>query len=235
MFTDIKHSAISVKDYPQDEQPREKLMRYGAQALSDAELLAIVMRTGSKQLNVIDTSRALLTYYGGLGLLFRKNWESLRVIPGIANVKAITLEAVFELCRRIQTADFNENTIFNTPKQVADYFIPRMRDLATEQCVVVMLNTAKRLIRYKKISMGNKSTTIVDPSEVYKTALQNDAHSIVVLHNHPSGNPEPSHADVTVTNRLIAAGKMINIPLNDHLIIVNNTFVSIREEGLADF
>lgn len=222
----------SVKDMQPDEQPREKLMRYGAEALSDAELLAILLRTGTKKLNVIDTSKALLSQFDGLHNLVRKNWQSLKVIPGIAKVKAITLEASFELARRIEVAGLGEEVQITDPEIVNSYFGPKLRHLNKETFIVAFLNNKKVLTGFHKISNGGKTSTIVEPSEVMRQAVLNDANSIILIHNHPSGNNRASTADIQLTKRLIECGKIFAIPVDDHVIIAGYNFLSLRNEGV---
>ena len=214
-----------------DEQPREKMMRYGSESLSDAELIAILLRTGSGKMNVIDTARALIDHFDGINNLCRKNWQELRVIPGIAKVKAVTLEAVFELARRLQVAKLGENITLKCPEDVNNYFGPLLRDFRKEVFVVAFLNAAKVMTGYKKISVGGVTATIVDPAEVMRQAILNDAHSVIVLHNHPSGNTNPSRADLQLTHRLVESGKLLGIQVEDHVIIADHTFTSLRTNG----
>lgn len=222
----------TVKDMQPDEQPREKLMRYGADSLSDYELLAILIRTGTKKLNVIETAKALLTQFDGLHNLVRKDWKSLKVIPGIASVKAITLEAAFELARRIQVANLGEEIRITSPEDVNAYFAPKLRHLTKETFLVAFLNNAKILTGFQKISDGGKTATIVDPAEVMRQAVLNEANSIILIHNHPSGNDKASTADIQLTKRLAECGKLLSIPVDDHVIVAGYKFVSLRSEGL---
>ncbi|MCC5942676.1 MAG: DNA repair protein RadC [Balneolaceae bacterium] len=222
----------SVREMQPDEQPREKLMKYGADSLSDAELLAILLRTGTKGLNVIDTSRALLDRFGGLRNLSKKNWQSLKVIPGIAKVKAITLEAVFELSRRLQVASLGEQVQMHSPELVAAFFRPRLRDLPHEEFYVAFLNNARVLIGYKRISSGGSKATIVDVAEVMRQAILNQANSIILAHNHPSGYAKESAADIRLTKRIAESGDLLSIPVDDHIIIAGDEFISLKEKKL---
>ncbi len=222
----------TVKDMLPDEQPREKLMKYGADSLSDSELLAILIRTGTKKLNVIETSKALLTKFDGLHNLVRKDWQSLKVIPGIAKVKAITLEAAFELARRIQVANLGEEIKITSPEDVNAYFAPKLRHLTKETFIVAFLDNAKKLTGFSKISDGGKTATIVDAAEVMRQAVINEASSIILIHNHPSGHNKASTADVQLTKRIAECGKLLGIPVNDHVIIAGYNFVSLRNENL---
>ncbi len=221
-----------VRDLSADEQPRERLVRYGTDNLSDTELLAILLRTGSRDMNVIETSRELLRYFGGLHKLVRKNWRELRVIKGVADVKAITLEAAFELSRRLQSRSNGQPIIFRTPEDVASHFGPRLRDLQTEQFMVVFMNAAKAVTGHHVISKGGKTATIVDPAEVMRQAIMNEANSIIIVHNHPSGTRRASRADISITKKLIQAGHMLDIFVDDHIIIAGYEFLSMKSEGL---
>lgn len=222
----------TVKEMRPDDQPREKLSSYGGESLTDAELLAILLRTGSTKLNVIQMSQALLDHFGGLRNLARKNWQELKVIPGIARVKALTLEAVFELSRRIQVAELGNKVQITSPGQAFAYFGPKLRDLTKEVFLVAFLNNAKIVTGYKKISSGGATATIVDPAEVMRQAVMNTANSILILHNHPSGQATESKADVQLTKRIVESGKLLGIPVDDHIIIAGNKYVSFKGKGL---
>lgn len=222
----------SVKDMLPDEQPREKLMRYGADALSDSELLAILLRTGTKKLNVIETAKALLKHFNGLHTLVRKDWQSLKVIPGIAEVKAITLEAAFELARRMQVAALGEEIKITSPEDVNAYFAPKLRHLTKETFLVGFLDNTKKLTDFGKVSSGGKTATIVDTAEVMRQAVLNEANSIILIHNHPSGNKKASTADIQLTKRIAECGKLFGIPVEDHVIIAGHDFISLRNDNL---
>lgn len=222
----------TVKEMRPDEQPREKLMSYGGESLSDAELLAILLRTGSQSMNVIQTSQAMLDHFGGLRNLSRKNWQELKVIPGIAKVKALTLEAVFELSRRIQVSGLGDRIQIAGPEDAVAYFAPKLRDLSKEVFIVAFLNNAKVVMGYKKISSGGSTATIVEPAEVMRQAVMNEANSILLLHNHPSGQNNASKADIQLTKRVVEAGKLLGIPVDDHLIIAGDKYTSFQEKGL---
>lgn len=221
----------SVRDLAEEEQPRIRLERYGSESLTEAELLAILLRTGSGQMNVLDTARRLLEHFHGLRNLSRKDWHELRVIPGIARVKALTLEASFELSRRLAMPGTGDKIEMKSPEAVNTYFGPMLRDYRNETFVIAFLNAAKVMIGYRKISNGGPTATIVEPAEVMRQAIMNDAHSIIVLHNHPSGNKKESRADIQLTKRLIRAGKLIGINVEDHVIIAGHDFISLRAKG----
>lgn len=224
----------TVKEMRPDEQPREKLTKYGGESLSDAELLAILLRTGSREMNVIQMSQALLDHFDGLRNVARKGWQDMKVIPGIAKVKALTLEAVFELSRRIQVASLGDQLQITSPQEAVAYFGPKLRDLTKEAFIVAFLNNAKYLTGYQKISSGGSTATIVDPAEVMRQAILNEAQSILLVHNHPSGNRSESKADVRLTERIVESGKLLGIPVNDHIIIAGDSYTSFRAKGLID-
>lgn len=227
-----KYMGRSVRDMLPEEQPREKMLKYGVDSLSEPELLAILIRTGSKGMNVLDTSRALLDHFGGLRNLSKKDWQSMRVIPGIAKIKAITLEAVFELSRRVQVASLGDEIKIVTPEIAAAYFMPKLRDLSHEEFYVAFLNNSKLLLGYKRISTGGSTSTIVEPAEVMRQAVLNQANSIILVHNHPSGYLKESKADIMLTKRLCESGRLLNIPVIDHIIIAGNGFISFKNKNL---
>ena len=231
-FDSEKLSAISVKEMPPDEQPREKLIKYGPDSLSNAELLAILLRTGSKKLNVIETSRALVRHFKGLRMLSRQDWRSLQTIPGVAKVKAITLAAAFELTRRIQLSELGDKIIVTSPADAAAYFIPLLRDQRQEIFMVGFLNHAKVLLGHKVISTGSSNSTVVEPAEVMRSAILNNANSIILAHNHPSGRAMESRADINLTRRISEIGKLMGVPVDDHIIVADDDYVSMRNKGL---
>ncbi|WP_234568190.1 RadC family protein [Rhodohalobacter sp. 614A] len=231
-FDTDQYKGRAVREMMPDEQPREKLLKYGPESLSNAELLAILLRTGSKGMNVVDTSRALLDRFRGLRNLSKQDWQSLKIIPGIAQVKALTLEAVFELARRIQMESLGDEVTITTPEMAAAYFMPRLRDLKHEEFYVAFLNNSKVLTGYKKISSGSSTATVVDPAEVMRQAILNHANSILLVHNHPSGYLKESKADITLTNRLSEAGNMLGVPVIDHIIIAGDGYISLRNKNI---
>jgi DNA repair protein RadC len=224
----------TVKEMQPDEQPREKLMNHGGESLSDAELLAILLRTGSSRMNVIQTAQALLDYFGGLRYLARKSWQDLKVIPGMGKVKSLTLEAVFELSHRIEISKLGDQIQIASPQDAVAYFGPKLRNLTKEVFIVAFLNNAKIVEGYKKISSGGATATIVDPAEVMRQAVMNEANSILLLHNHPSGSKKESHADIRLTKRLYKAGKLLGIPVDDHIIIAGDEFTSLKSKGVLN-
>jgi DNA repair protein RadC len=224
---------LTVKELPLDDRPREKLLLRGAQSLSDAELVAILLRTGKKGKSVIEIARELISSEGNLAKLATKSVDSLQKISGIGKDKAATLEAAFELSRRIlsQPKWFSNKKIIS-PQDVAEIFIPILRDDNKEKFIVVCLNSANKIIKHEIISVGSLNSSVVHPREIFKVAIDNSSASIILIHNHPSGNPEPSNEDIRITKKIVETGKIMDIPVFDHLIIAGETYTSFVEKRL---
>ncbi len=224
---------LKVKELPIADRPREKLILHGAQSLTDAELIAILLRTGKVGKSVITISQELLLQYGNLATLASKTVSSLIQTHLMGKVQAATLQAAFEISRRIQSQSkwFAKNKI-TSPKDVADVFIPLLIDDVKEKFMIICLNSANKIIKFEVVSIGNLNSSIVHPREIFKIAIENNSASIILLHNHPSGNAEPSNEDVQITKKLVESGKIMDIPIFDHLIIAGNSFTSFVEKRL---
>ncbi len=227
------NKTFGVKDLPLDDRPREKLLLRGSQNLSDAELIAILLRTGKKGKSVITIAQEILFKEGNLASLASKSIESLVKNEGIGNDKAATLLAAFEISRRIQSQSkwFSDKKI-SSPQDIADIFIPLLRDELKERFIVVCLSSANKVIKYETISIGNLNSSVVHPREVFKVAIDSLSASIILIHNHPSGNPDPSNEDISITKKIVEAGKILDIPVFDHLIIAGNNYTSFVEKRL---
>ena len=224
---------FTVKELPFDDRPREKLLLRGAQSLSDAELVAILLRTGKKGKSVIEIARELISSEGNLAMLATKTVDSLQQISGIGKDKAAALAAAFELSRRILSQPkWLANKKITSPQDIAEIFIPILRDDNKEKFIVVCLNSANKVIKHETISIGNLNSSVVHPREVFKVAIDNSAASIILIHNHPSGNPEPSNEDIRITKKIVETGKIMEIPVFDHLIIAGETYTSFVEKRL---
>lgn len=234
LFKDAEPAGIRIREMPSDEQPREKLIRLGAGSLSNGELMAILLRTGTRKMNVLDLSRHLNVRFGGLREMIRSTWLELSAVPGMGPVKAVTLEAAFELARRIQISSIGDRPRISCPEDAAAYFAPFLRDLKREVFMVAFLNHSKYLTSGRRISEGGVSATVVDPAEVIRLAILHQASSFLIAHNHPSGSLQESHADVQLTNRITRAGRMLGIPLEDHIIIAGDGYMSFREKGFLE-
>ncbi|MEW5844492.1 MAG: DNA repair protein RadC [Bacteroidota bacterium] len=219
---------MKVKELPLDDRPREKLMLRGVQSLSDAELIAILLRTGTKGKSVIQLSQELLSKYENLNALTGQTLDALKKFPGIGKDKSCSLLAAFEISRRIDSQKkWHSNKKITSPEDVANIFIPLLRDEVKEKFYVVCLNSANRIIKSELISVGNLNSSVVHPREVFKVAIENNSANIILLHNHPSGNLEPSQEDIAITKKMVDSGKILNIEVFDHLIISGNNFASI--------
>ena len=224
---------LKVKDLPADDRPREKLLLRGAQSLTDAELIAILLRTGTKGKSVIQISQEIISKETNLAQLASKTSADLIKNSGVGKNKAATLLAAFEISRRIlsQTKWFSQKKI-TSPADVAEIFIPILRDEVKEQFIVVSLSSANKIIRYERISQGNLNSSVVSPREIFKTAIENNSASIILIHNHPSENPEPSNEDISITKKIVESGKIMEIPVFDHIIIAGNSYTSFVEKRL---
>jgi len=220
-----------IKDWPKDERPREKLLRRGAAALSDAEVLAIILRVGTGNHTALDLARRVVADYGSLRRIAAKGPQELMRIKGIGEAKAVGLIAAFEIGRRVQGLSEDQKAILHSPEDVAQLMIPRLRDASTEMFYVLVLDSKNGLIREVEITSGTLNASLVHPREVFKAAIDHRAASIIVVHNHPSGNREPSREDIEITKQLAEAGKIIDIPLHDHIIIAGNAYTSLAEQG----
>lgn len=228
-----ENKKYTVKELPLDDRPREKLLLRGSQNLSDAELVAILLRTGKKGKSVLEISRELISNEGNLAMLATKTADSLQKISGIGKDKAATLVAAFELSRRILSqAKWFSNQKVTSPQEIADIFIPMLRDDTKERFIVVCLNSSNKIIKHETISIGSLNSSVVHPREIFKVAIDCSSASIILIHNHPSGNPEPSNEDIRITKKVVESGKILDIPIFDHLIIAGDTYTSFVEKRL---
>lgn len=228
--------ANTIKEIPESERPYEKCERAGAAALSDAELLAVLLRTGTRGENILDLSRRILESAGKDGLLGLYSLTSgqLQRIRGVGKVKAVQLSCLLELSRRLAKAEASPKLNFTCPSSIARYYMEDMRHLKQEHMKLLMLNGKSMLIGEKDVFKGTVNASLAEPRELFIEALKKEAVSIVLLHNHPSGDPTPSREDILVTERIKVAGDYIGIRLLDHIIIGNNCYISLAERGLTD-
>jgi DNA repair protein RadC len=227
----VSTNSLMIRDFPQDERPRERFIQNGPESLSNHELIAILLRTGTKDESVLQLSNRLLTNFEGLRLLKAATLEEMTEIKGIGQAKAIQVLAAVEIGRRIANLNYNDRYVIRSPEDGANYVMNDMRFLSQEHFVCLYLNTKNQVLHKQTIFIGSLNASIVHPREVFREALKRSAASIICLHNHPSGDPAPSREDIEVTKRLVECGKMIGIDLLDHLIIGENKFVSLKEKG----
>jgi DNA repair protein RadC len=230
-------TGMRLKDQPASLRPRERLVAQGADALNQAELVAILLRTGLKGANAVDVGAQLLAKHGSLQSLARASLEDLQTVRGIGRDKAVTLVAAFTLARKMAEELRQEAPLMDTPEAVAGLMREdgRLRNVETFQ--VLLLNTRRRLLRVAQISDGTLDTLLVHPREVFQPAIASSAAAIILAHNHPSGDPTPSEADIKVTRDLIRAGQLLKIEVLDHVILGRASeerpkdWVSLRELG----
>lgn len=224
---------ITMKEMPESEQPREKFGRFGAQALSDAELLALILRSGTKDMTALQLAQTLLAQKDkGLLNLVYMNPQEMKKIPGIGQVKAAQLKCIAELAGRIAKCSRLGEIRLNDPASIAYYYMETLRHEPKERLLLAMFDAKSNLLGDEVISVGTVNYSLVSPREIFIRALECHAVHIVLLHNHPSGDPAPSDADILVTHRVMESGKMLGIALADHIIIGDNRYMSFRENGL---
>ncbi|WP_202630819.1 RadC family protein [Pallidibacillus pasinlerensis] len=220
-----------IKDFPKDERPRERFIKHGPESLSNQELLAILLRTGTKAESVLQLAQRLIKEFEGLRMLKDATLEELTKIKGIGEAKAIQILAAVELGRRINSLSNEERYSIRSPEDGANYVMEEMRFLNQEHFVCLYLNTKNQVIHKQTVFIGSLNASIVHPREVFREAFRRSAASIICIHNHPSGDPTPSREDIEVTRRLKECGRMIGIEILDHIIIGDKRFVSLKEKG----
>lgn len=221
--------------YPKEELPYDKFLHTGAESLTDAELLAIMLRTGTKDKNPVELGRQILSLcdskWGLLGL-HHYSVRELQKIPGIGEVKAVQLLCIAEIAKRISAAQAASNLTFHRPDTVAEYYMERLRHKNTEQVILILLDSKNRLIHDKVLSLGTVNASLISPREILIYALREEAGGIMLLHNHPSGDPTPSKQDIIMTRRIKEVSDLIDIPLIDHIVIGDKRYTSFKQKGL---
>lgn len=227
-------SSGAIRQWPEDERPREKLLKRGATALSDAELLALVLRTGDAAAgkSAIDLGRELLARFdGSLRLLAQAELNELQQVKGLGLAKAASLKAAFTLAARFQARPLASLEAFTAPSQIFEHFHHELRDLRKEQFLVLLLDGKNRISRKVPVSQGSLNQSIVHPREVFAPAVRESAAAVIFIHNHPSGDPAPSREDREITRRLKEAGELLGIRVLDHVIIGDGSYYSFSEQG----
>ncbi|BFT74939.1 MULTISPECIES: DNA repair protein RadC [Paenibacillus] len=224
-------TSLMLREVPTEERPRERMLQYGAEALSHAELLAIILRTGTVSESAVRLASRILSESGGLRSLVDMSKDQLTQIKGIGDAKALQILAGIELGRRIAKSTFAERITIRSPKDIANLMSEELRYLQKEHFVCLFLNTKNHVLAQETLSMGSLNASIVHPREVFRAAIKRSSASIVCVHNHPSGDPTPSPEDIQLTHRLVEAGTIIGIEVLDHVIIGDQRFISLKEEG----
>ncbi|MBM7578830.1 RadC family protein [Jeotgalibacillus terrae] len=227
----IPQKTLMIRDYHDEDRPRERFIKQGPQSLSNQELIAILLRTGSKDESVINLANKLLQEFNGLRSLKEASYDELTSIKGIGDAKAVQVLAAVEVGRRIANITFEDRFTIRSPEDGASFLMDELRFLTQEHFVALYLNTKNQIIHQQTIFIGSLNSSIVHPREVFKEAFKRSAASIICAHNHPSGDPAPSKEDIDVTRRLVECGKMIGIEVLDHLIIGEKKYVSLKEKG----
>ena len=230
----MKEKHFTMRELPCSEQPYEKCLEHGPEKLSDAELLAVIIRTGSKEKRSVEVAMQILNlheHHKGIVALHYLTIPELMKIDGIGYVKATQISCIAELSKRLSKSRRPEQICFRQPKEIAEYFMEEMRSLQEEHVKILMLDGKAGLIHSKTLTIGTVNTSIASPREIFRCALRYDAVNIILLHTHPSGNTMPSHEDIYVTKRIIETGDLIGIPLIDHIIIGDGRYTSMKENG----
>jgi len=223
----------TIRELPSGERPRERLARLGASALSDSELLAIILRVGVGGENVVRVAERLLARFGGLSGLARATIAEIEREHGIGQAKAVQMKAAFELGRRLLVEAPDERPQVTSPAEAAALVTADMAHLQREELRVILLDTRHRVVHLQTVYVGSINASLIRVSELFQEAITRNCPALVVAHNHPSGDPTPSPEDVQVTRQLVEAGRLLDIDVLDHLIIGQGSYVSLRERGLG--
>ncbi len=223
---------LRISEWHPSERPREKVLARGVGELSDAELLALVIRNGTRGATAIDLARSLIDEFGDLSRLATRNVREIGRIRGMGPTKSVGIVAALELGRRAAAGGGGEKTSVSSPRDIVRRYGPTLRHLKQEVFKVILLDSANHLLRDVTITTGILNSSLVHPREVFQPAILEPAAGIILLHNHPSGNPEPSGEDIRITRQLSEAGKILGIPVHDHVIIAGHDFTSMAEKGL---
>ena len=228
----MEMAGYGMRDVPSEDRPRERMMEFGAGALSHTELLAILLRTGTRRESAVHLAGRILQSCGSLSGLVDMSMEEMTAIRGIGPAKAVQLRAGIELGRRLSRAGREERLTVRRPQDAADYLMEQLRYLKKEHFICLFLNTKNQLIAQETLSVGTLNASLVHPREVFRAAIKCSSASLICVHNHPSGDPTPSPEDVSLTRRLVEAGELVGIDVLDHLVIGEQSFVSLKERGL---
>lgn len=226
-------SALMIRDVLKEERPRERMLQEGPSALSNQELLAIILRTGSIDASVLTLSHRLLQRFEGLKGLKNASIEELLELKGIGTAKAVQIMAALELGKRLNTVRMDDRYAIRSPQDGVNLIADDLRHLVQEHFVCLYLNTKNQVIHRQTLFIGSLNASIVHPREVFREALKRSAASIICFHNHPSGDPTPSQQDIDVTKRLVDCGMLLGIDVLDHIIIGERDFVSLKEKGIV--
>jgi len=228
----IKETSFTIHDLPKPERPRERLQKFGPEALSAQELLALVIGRGIPKKSVMSIAQELLVRFGNIKTISQATIEELSQIRGIGLAKAAQIKACFELGKREELEPETKDFDIKDPEAVVKAIRASIKNKAQEHFKLILLNPRNKIIGISTISIGTLNASLVHPREVFKDAIVHSAASVVLAHNHPSGDPEPSEDDIKITNKLVESGRILGIEVIDHIIIGKNNFCSFKERGL---
>ena len=224
------HTRIS--ELPTSERPRERLKQSGAASFSNSELLAIILRTGTHAENVLGLANRLIVKFGGLPGLSRASFNELCNEHGVGQAKAAQIKAAMELGRRSASAQTEEKTVIRSPQDAANLVMSDMGALKQEHLRVMLLNSKNHLLSIHEVYKGNVNASTIRTSELFRSAVRENCPAVIVIHNHPSGEPEPSNDDIIATEHMVKGGKALDIEVLDHIIIGDHKYVSLKERGI---
>jgi len=223
--------ASQIREWPAEERPRERLYHKGAAALSDGELLAIQLGTGIQGMSALDVAHALLAQFGSLQEVAGRDVAEVAAVRGVGRAKAVRLASAFEITRRLRSRNGHARPVLGSPEQVFARYAPLMEDLRKEIFRLALLDAQNGLLKDVVVSEGTLSASLVHPREVFKPAILESAASIILLHNHPSGDPTPSREDLRLTRQLVECSKLLDLRIHDHVIIGRERFISLAQRG----
>lgn len=223
---------LTIKDLPADERPRERLVKYGAEALSNAELLAIILRVGTQEYSAIGLAEHMLSRFNGLKGIATSSVEDLSRIKGLGIAKAAQIRAMAELGKRLAASVGHSRPTIRSPQDAADLVMPELRDEPQEHFKGIFLNSKNEVLKIRTITIGSLDASMITPRELFRDAISTNSASVIIAHNHPSGDPTPSQEDISVSKRLSEAGKVVGIEVLDHLVIGEGRWASLKERGL---
>ncbi|RCW49700.1 MULTISPECIES: DNA repair protein RadC [unclassified Halanaerobium] len=223
---------FTIKELPKEERPREKLLSKGAEFLSNAELLALIIRTGSREKTAVELAQYIINYFGGLKNLINLSCEELTAVKGVGKAKAAQISSLVELSKRISKTKAKKGKTIFTPSKAAELLMEDMRHLEQEVVKTVLLDVKNKVIKIAEITKGGLSSSIVHPRDVFKEAIRKNSAAIIMAHNHPSGEPTPSPDDIRISKKIAKSGTILGIELIDHIIIGDGKYVSLKEKDL---
>lgn len=230
-MTEVRYT-LSIKELPSDERPRERLVKYGADALSNAELLAIILRVGTPEYSAIGLAEHMLGRFNGIRGIASASVEELSSIKGLGTAKSAQIKAMVELGKRLAATALDPRSAIRNPQDVVDCVMPFLRDEPQENFMAIFLNTKNEILKTRIITTGTLDSSLITPRELFREAMSMNSAAVIVAHNHPSGDPTPSREDIAITKRLCQAGEMVGIEVLDHLIIGDGRSLSLKERGM---